>query len=975
MKPLKLTMNAFGPYPGKIELDFTQLGHANIFLITGPTGSGKTTIFDAITFALYAHASGEARKTDTFKSQHALPEALCFVELTFQLHNKSYTVYRTPKQEVYSKRKKNMIEAAQDVILTLPDNQVLKGREANDKLLDLLGLNCAQFRQIVMLAQGEFRRFLEASSKDKQDIFRQIFSTEIYDQFTRHLGSLAEDIQQETELNRRLCIAAVKQIDSSAFPLLAQLCTQAEPDLPKVLKALAAAVNSDQKELAAAEKKLNTLAEQQKIWDIAQAESLQQQFTQLDRTAESFASLQSKTEEIAQKKALMSQLEKAVSILPSFSLLEEKEGRLSTLRQEQKNMEALLVKAEQQHNDAKTQQARVPALEQEKNRILEEIALLKQSKTTALRYGQIQTALAQTEKEQKKCAHSFQLITLLQERNIAHTLQKEIETAAAALADLEKKQEEYNKTLALFEKAKKARNAHQAFLLAQTLSEGSPCPVCGAVHHPCPAQEKEHIEETQQVQVLEELVHQQFGAFSSCQSRFQLLLSQYCQNQNLPLPQHTPNGDFFKEPLENTKKQLKALQNALSQHTSKPLTDARYFDNAYLTESYQRLSTDAARLEQDKFRLNDELSALSQNGNVSSIEEIEEAIASKTEAAQGKAKEIEAISSAFLSAQTQHNKLSAQKEQGEIQIAALLEEIAQSNASFTVLLKETGFASLEAFIQCKNGIAQLTALREEIGLYQEALLTCAARYGELSALLKEKQRPNLEEVREKAGQLQKEATQTQHTMQAVSARRQLNQRQQKTLKDLWEKNTTLYRQYQDIGTLYQMARGSNSQKLSFESYVLTSYFEQIITMANIYLGNMSHNRYTLLRKKDRSRGNTSSGLDLEIYDAYTGSSRHVSTLSGGESFKAALSLALGLAEVVQHHAGGVQIETMFIDEGFGSLDQRSLDSAVETLMSLQDNGRLIGVISHVSQLVDRIPNKLIVTASPNGSTAAFALDL
>lgn len=605
MKPLKLTMNAFGPYPGKIELDFTQLGHANIFLITGPTGSGKTTIFDAITFALYAHASGEARKTDTFKSQHALPEALCFVELTFQLHNKSYTVYRTPKQEVYSKRKKNMIEAAQDVILTLPDNQILKGREANDKLLELLGLNCAQFRQIVMLAQGEFRRFLEASSKDKQDIFRQIFSTEIYDQFTRHLGSLAEDIQQETELNRRLCIAAVKQIDSSALPLLAQLCTQAEPDLPKVLKALAAAVNSDQKELAAAEKKLNTLAEQQKIWDVAQAESLQQQFTQLDRTAESFASLQSKTEEMAQKKALMSQLEKAVSILPSFSLLEEKEGRLSTLRQEQKNMEALLVKAEQQHNDAKTQQARVPALEQEKNRILEEIALLKQSKTTALRYGQIQTALAQTEKEQKKCAHSFQLITLLQERNIAHTLQKEIETAAAALADLEKKQEEYNKTLALFEKAKKARNAHQAFLLAQTLSEGSPCPVCGAVHHPCPAQEKEHIEETQQVQVLEELVHQQFGAFSSCQSRFQLLLSQYCQNQNLPLPQHTPNGDFFKEPLENTKKQLKALQNALSQHTSKPLTDARYFDNAYLTESYQRLSTDAARLEQDKFRLND----------------------------------------------------------------------------------------------------------------------------------------------------------------------------------------------------------------------------------------------------------------------------------------------------------------------------------------------------------------------------------
>lgn len=975
MKPLQLVMNAFGPYAGKVDLDFTKLGHANIFLITGPTGSGKTTIFDAITFALYSHASGDVRKTDTFKSHHAAPEALCYVDFTFQLRGETYRVYRSPKQEVYSKRKKDMVESPQDVILTLPDNQVLKGREANDKLLGLLGLSCAQFKQIVMLAQGEFRRFLEASSKEKQDIFRQIFSTEIYDGLTRRLSALAEDIQKEAELNRHLAAAAIKQIDYSAAPQLAALCTLEEPNLPDILGALAAALQEDKKEIAAMQKELDTLAQQQKLWDIAQAEALLRQFLELEQLEATLKTLQGEKEAVEQKKALAAQWERAVQILPHYSLLEEKEKRLAALGAAKKEAESAFAQALEKHRQAQKLQNRLPVLEQEKASLLEAAALLKQSKTSAARLAQVQSALGQAEKKYKKYTYSLQLITLLQERNLCQSRQKETEEIVQAFAQLSQSQQEYEKTAALLAQAKEKQAAHQAFALAQSLKEGEACPVCGSVHHPAPALGDAQVPDMQQVRTLEAQAQKQYGAFTGCQSRCQLLVNQYFEALCQPAPYPAPDSNFFKVKLQESRQQLETAQQALIRFAPKPPTEAHYFDNAYLAESYTRLSSSVAGLKQDLFRLKDELSALTKAGAGASLAELEEAILEKNAAAQAVSTQIQTITSAAQTAQTQYDKLSTQTEQIAQQISALTAEITQERKQFSNLLAQHGFASLEEFLQCREKLPGLSSLREEIGRYQDAQLTAATKYGELSALLKGHHRPNLEEVKQQAAHLQEKYAQVQATLQNTATRRQMNKKQHQTLKNIFEKNSGLYQQYQDIGTLYQMARGNNSQKISFESYVLASYFEQIISMANIYLGNMSNNRYTLLRKKDRSRGNSSSGLDLEIYDAYTGCARHVSTLSGGESFKAALAMALGLAEVVQRHAGGIQIETMFIDEGFGSLDQHSLESAVETLMSLQNNGRLIGIISHVSQLADRIPNKLVVSASPSGSTAAFASDM
>ncbi|MBP1580964.1 MAG: AAA family ATPase, partial [Oscillospiraceae bacterium] len=238
MKPLELTLCAFGPYAGTVQLDFSLLGHNHIFLISGPTGSGKTSLFDAITFALYGQASGQTRKSDSFRSQYAQPSEKCSVLFRFEVGGKVYSVERTPKQQILAPRKKELREIPADVQLTLPDQSVLKGREANDYISSLLGLSYEQFRQIVMLAQGEFRRFLEASSREKQDIFRQIFSTEQYDRLTQRLGEQAEELRHNIEWNLQLMRSCVEQLDCAEDESLQVLQAAEEPSVAEILEHL-----------------------------------------------------------------------------------------------------------------------------------------------------------------------------------------------------------------------------------------------------------------------------------------------------------------------------------------------------------------------------------------------------------------------------------------------------------------------------------------------------------------------------------------------------------------------------------------------------------------------------------------------------------------------------------------------------------------------------------------------------------------
>ncbi|MBS5138924.1 MAG: SMC family ATPase, partial [Clostridium sp.] len=319
MKPILLKFHAFGPYPDTVEIDFTQF-ESGIFLISGPTGAGKTTIFDAICFALYSHASGNTRTTDSFKSHHAQPQDLCFVEFTFSLEGKTYHIRRTPKQMVYSKRKKELIESSGEVLFTLPDQQVLTGRDANARIEELLGLNCEQFRKIVMLAQGEFRRFLDASSKEKQDIFRQIFQTDLYERFTAELSKRADQLKKESDTARQAALSMLSQLDCSEDEVLHDLIHAEYPSPSAVCEHLNQTLLSQKEQITTlnqeVEKTEASLSDATLC--LQKAQELEQLFGLRETVEAELLDLLSQDEEISRQKEQLSLLDTASQMMPVY---------------------------------------------------------------------------------------------------------------------------------------------------------------------------------------------------------------------------------------------------------------------------------------------------------------------------------------------------------------------------------------------------------------------------------------------------------------------------------------------------------------------------------------------------------------------------------------------------------------------------------------------------------------------------------
>ena len=329
---------------------------------------------------------------------------------------------------------------------------------------------------------------------------------------------------------------------------------------------------------------------------------------------------------------------------------------------------------------------------------------------------------------------------------------------------------------------------------------------------------------------------------------------------------------------------------------------------------------------------------------------------------------IQQVTDRYHQASTRLSQLQTAAAQAQSDLDALSGRKEQLQQDFEKLLNNSQIADEAAFQQLAAGLPQQQQMKEQVEQHTSEVLSVSSRLNQLNEQIGQQSRPDLEALRSAHSRLQEQQDQERRHFSLLQERYNLNLRLLQGIEEQVRKFDRLNREYETVGGLFLTASGKNPQRLSFESFVLSSYFEQIIAAANLHLFQMSHGRYQLLRKKDRSRGNTSSGLDMEILDSYTGLPRHVSTLSGGESFQTALALALGLAQVVQQHAGGIRIQTMFIDEGFGSLDPQSLDSAVQTLTSLQADGRLVGIISHVPQLLERVPSRIVVTPSVSGST-------
>ena len=929
MRPLRLTLSAFGPYAAETTLDLEKLGRGGLYLITGDTGAGKTTLFDAITYALYDHSSSGIREGSMLRCKYADDKTPTFVELEFEVHGVRYTVRRNPEYQRPKARGEGMTTEKADATLTYPDDRppVTKAKDVTAAVQEIIGLDYNQFSQIVLIAQGQFTKLLNASTEERSRIFRKLFRTQRYAQLQERLQAEASALnQQRTAQNAKLDSLLGGLQFSPEDPdaeALRTLCAQTVPETAlALLDALtarqAAALEEVGTALQATEAQLDTV--QQQLGAAAQAQRLAQQLAarQAELVAARPALDAARAEadrhagDAAQLDALTAQVTQAQSALAAYDTLDA------------------LCRQQTEARDA----ARLAAAQAQKRRT---------------QLDSLNAALAAAETELAALANADTRLLALQNRSAQLTQRGEaLAKLEQRLADCQrqakaahKAQENYRAAAAAQDEARARRDAlerafldAQAGLLAESLVEGAPCPVCGSTHHPARAL-LPHTAPTQaQVeaarQAAAEADRQAQNASAAAQSALATAneaKTSLRRDAETLLPERftTPEGTvpltfaLMTNVLAEENTALQAAQTDCKAQCQQAEADCRR--KAQLEADRQGKTRQRPALEQSASEA--DRSAAAQNASADALEgQIAERRAAlpypRRADAQAALDKLEADRSTLRTGMdTAQRKL----KQAEQTVAAAEAAVEALTAQQTAAQKELPARSAE----------ELTAQQTELTAARETL---RSREKQLSAQLL----PN----RKTAAQYRA----------AAEARQALESR------------------WQWVSALAATAGGTltSKQKIRLEAYIQMNYLDRILRYANTRLMQMTAGQYELERigaENQRSQ----SGLDLGVIDHYNGTRRSVKTLSGGESFKASLALALGLSDEVQSSAGGIRLDTLFLDEGFGSLDEESLELAIRVLSGLTEGDRLVGIISHVGALKDRIDRQVVVhKARTGGST-------
>ena len=929
MRPLRLTLSAFGPYAAQTTLDLEKLGKGGLYLITGDTGAGKTTLFDAITYALYDHSSSGIREGSMLRCKYADDKTPTFVELEFEVHGVRYTVRRNPEYQRPKARGEGMTTEKADATLTYPDDRppVTKAKDVTAAVQEIIGLDYNQFSQIVLIAQGQFTKLLNASTEERSRIFRKLFRTQRYAQLQERLQAEASALnQQRTAQNAKLdSLLGGLQFapDDPDAEALRTLCAQTVPETAlALLDALtarqAAALEEAGTALHTTEAQLDTV--QQQLGAAAQAQRLAQQLAarQAELAAAKPALDAARAEadrhagDAAQLDALTAQVTQAQSALAAYDALD------AVCRQQTEARDA----------------ARLAAAQAQKRRT---------------QLDSLNAALAAAETELAALADADTRLLALQNRSAQLTQRGEaLAKLEQRLADCQrqtktahKAQESYRAAAAAQDEARARRDAlerafldAQAGLLAESLTEGVPCPVCGSTHHPARAL-LPHTAPTQtQVEAARqsaaEADRQAQNASAAAQSA---LAAANEAKTSLRRDAETLLPERFTTPEGTVPLTFALMTNVLAEEAAALQTeqadcaaqcrqaDADCRRKAQLEADRQAKTRQRPALEQAAAEA--DRSAAAQNASADALEgQIAERRAAlpypRRADAQAALDKLEADRSALRTGMdTAQRKL----KQAEQAVAAAEAAVEALTAQQTAAQKELPACSAE----------ELTAQQTELTAARETL---RSREKQLSAQLL----PN----RKTAAQYRA----------AAEARQALESR------------------WQWVSALAATAGGTltSKQKIKLEAYIQMNYLDRILRYANTRLMQMTAGQYELERigaENQRSQ----SGLDLGVIDHYNGTRRSVKTLSGGESFKASLALALGLSDEVQSSAGGIRLDTLFLDEGFGSLDEESLELAIRVLSGLTEGDRLVGIISHVGALKDRIDRQVVVhKARTGGST-------
>lgn len=1038
MRPIKLTISAFGPYASKQVIDFEELKGRNIFVISGKTGAGKTTIFDAISYALYGEASGESRETDSLRSHFADDNTETYVELEFELRGEKYTVNRVPKQKKKKARGEGYTEKSADATLTLPDGKVItKVKNVTDKIIEILGITREQFKQIVMLAQGEFKKLLLADSVEREGIFRKIFNTYDFEKIQAELKDKAANLSKnrtkskhEMEINLKnikgehdivideyvdfpLVIEKLKDLlerDNNIYKTLNEEGKEVDNNLQvkNQEKAIIETNNNLLKEKEIITKALEELLSKEDEYKnksktiidgknakevkyiedklIETTKKLTKREEDYNLSLKNIDSLKLKQEEANKllqiEESKECDREKLSVEINNLNKLEEKIIELDSLNNKVMHLKQSAENSKLQIINNKKETEELKKSKEEKELQLKDIATLETKKV------ELESDIKAKNKTLDEVRELFKVIRSFQNTYIEHN------NKAKEYKEFEV---EYKKVKENYEKMDDLYKKEQAGILASKLQENEPCPVCGSTNHPNKATIKENLKiptkeelkvAKENLDKLEKENLEKINNLTTLNSNKTTYLEQV--NNHLSMLSATLNIDktFNSETakvVKNLGTELKSVIDKLKDELLKVI------DKISLKEKIEKelnlITTTINEREQSLIKLEESeknyTTELTQN--ITKIDEYKKEIPENitdlktlNNLIEVKTKELN-ISKEKLAKLRLENENLAKKLEGENStskeinksIEELKLEIANNKANFNEAIKEQGFDNIQTYEDAKLQISMVESLEKEVENYNSELKLTKAKQEDIINKTKDIVFMDITTIDEEIRSIQNNKKELESKLRELHAIIVGNKTILKNVENLNIEFKEIEEEYKVLGELADLANGKKAPYISFERYILASYFEDIIEAANIRLEKMTGDRFSLIRKTSKSKGAGQKGLELEIYDNYTDSSRDVSSLSGGESFKASLSLALGLSDIVQSNAGGVSLDTMFVDEGFGTLDPQSLDNAIDSLLELQRGGRLVGIISHVEELKERIDAKLEVTSTSKGSKVEF----
>lgn len=1037
MRPIELRMEAFGPYRQTVHLDFTKFGHHSIFLINGPTGSGKTTIFDAISYALFNAASGQTRDTEMMKSDFATDTDFAKVELTFEMQNQIYHIVRSPKQKGPGERVA-IREYPSSVEFYCEEEFLGNGLDANQQIIDLIGLDYGQFRQIVLLPQGEFRQLLMSNSRDKEKIFRNIFGTQVIQDFQENLKAKRAMYQQkykkfETRLEQSLETLDWKHhaLEQNAiFHDLEQAVQQ--QDYAQILENLNKVIQLEKDELSQLDNQLQELNKQEKRYHLlkellieqqdlvqtqqrlaVQAETIQDERTMLKRNEEArtvdkenqqLKKIQKEQESLQQ--AITAELKKAQTIDQQLKEVENKyqvaqqdAQQLDTLRADLhllNNEEKQFVEIESNEQAIKKAKKRKQELQQKiENMDHQELSLvteIEQLQEKISHLEQWRAELEETKNQKEKLNQQLQLEQTKQE-----TIKKLIVLQQQLTEWIQKNKSLYTDYQIAEEQYTDARQQYfgnLAGVLAKDLVSEQACPVCGSKDHPSPASWEEGSVSQAQLKELEKNRDTKKSAQQKAAVEIDKLGERI--DEILATLDEKDQQTITMDQLADVQAQL-TITITKKQETLQQVSDRIQKLTKQIEQEKQwreKLNSQQANLEKTRLSLVEATKDLAAEESVikekkSTITTIKAELSTASmEDLQVKqievTKQIAMIETNLQKTQDRLNQLNKEKASNESTQIALqnqkekLEfEFEEQSQSVNNLLEHyqlnEDFAefilSKEQSEEIEVGIA---AFEKEQNYTERQLIKVANQLEEYP----DEQLHDSTKVMEYLEEISRNKKTVEEQRDEMIQQKASHEKSYQAIHQNFNKSKKILEPLEIYSDLAEIASGANKRTnyVSFERYLLSVYFSEILNAANKRFMKMTNNRYELVRREDKTKGRGAEGLEIDVFDGYSGKTRSVKSLSGGETFKASLALALGLSDVIQSQKGGVEINTLFVDEGFGTLDADSLEMAIETLMDLQASGRLIGVISHVEELKERIPARILVEKVQEGSHARIETD-